>query len=101
MVYTMNSVVSFILSLVIQFIGFILKPIDSLIFSFGGKLGNVLGKVWEFITLICNNLIWVLDLLSIPVGLISIILLFFIFRGTLFLIIYGIKIFVKWWGTLW
>lgn len=97
----MSEIVNFVLGLVAQFVDFLLSPIEWLISGMGLEITNYLGKVWDFIALICQNLLWVMNALAIPPLLVGIILAYFIFRGTLFLIVYGVKVFMKWWGILW
>lgn len=88
------------LTLIISLINVILGPIDSLITSALPDLSNALTSVGSFLNICLTNIGWVISLTGLSSNVISIIVIYYVFKLTTPLLFYFIKLAISWYNRL-
>lgn len=97
MISTLGDVV---LNFVVSIINILLSPIDLLISSLLPDISNLLDYVNDFITLLIQNIAWVVDSFCLPQPIIVIITDYLIFKLTFPYLLWFIKLAIKWYNNL-
>lgn len=89
-----------LMRLVFVIINVITIPIDALLSAALPSLADAFGNVGEYLTIIGSGLGWAISVTGIPAGMIALIGYFFIFKLTIPLNLYFIKLAAKYWMTM-
>ena len=95
-----GKILSGIISLIISLVNLILSPIDNLITSALPDLSNALTSVGNFFTICLQSIGWVISLSGLSNSVISIIVVYFVFKLTAPLLFYFIKLAISWYDKL-
>lgn len=95
-----GKILSGIIGLIISLVNLILTPIDNLITSALPDLSNALTSVGNFLTLCLQSIGWVISLSGLSSSVISIIVVYFVFKLTAPLLFYLIKLAISWYDKL-
>lgn len=95
-----NKILIGIISLISSLVNVILSPIDSIITANLPGLSSALNSFSTFLGYISNGIGWVIDSFAIPSAVISLIVAYYIFKLTVPLLIYTIKLIIKWYDKL-
>ncbi len=95
-----NAIVKGIISLVISLVSILLYPIDALIDSLLPSLSNMISAVGTFLSICTSSIGWVLSCVGINGNIISLIVIFYTFKLTAPLLVYTIKLAIKWYDKL-
>ena len=87
-----NAIVKGIISLVISLVSILLYPIDALITSVLPDLSTMISSVGTFLGICTQSIGWVLSCLGINYSIISLIVLYYVFKLTAPLLVYTIKL---------
>lgn len=99
-----SDIVTFIFNIIISLVFFLIKillfPIDLLIQGVLPSLSSAFTAVGDFLTYIAQGLGWAISAAGIPYSAIALISTYYIFKLTLPLIMWGIKLAIKWYVAL-
>lgn len=95
-----NKLLIGIISLISSLVNVILSPIDTIITNNLPSLSNALDSFSTFLGYIGQGIGWVIDAFAIPTTLISLIASYYIFKLTVPLLMYTIKLIIKWYDKL-
>lgn len=95
-----NSILQGIMSLIINLVSILLKPIDSLISTVLPDLDSAFTAIGQFLGLCGNGLGWVVSLSGLSSECISLIVMYFIFKLTAPLLFSTIKLAISWYNKL-
>jgi hypothetical protein len=93
---TITSIFNIIMGIVFVLVKIVLLPIDLLIKNALPNLNDAFANVGEFITLIGSSLGWAISAAGIPYSVIALIGTYYIFKLTLPINIWVIKLAIKW-----
>lgn len=89
-----------IISLVFLLIKVILLPIDLIIQQFLPGISDAFTAVGEFLTLISSGLGWAISVSGIPYSAIALVATYLIFKLSFPIVMWGIKLAIKWYVAL-
>lgn len=89
-----------IIGTVLLLVKIILMPIDYIIAQFIPTLSDALTAIGQFLTLIASGLGWAISASGIPYFAIALVATYGIFRLTLPIQMYFVKLAIKWYTTL-
>lgn len=99
-----SDIVTFIFNIIISLVFFVIKilllPIDMLIQQFIPSLTDAFTAVGNFLSLIAEGLGWAISAAGIPYAAIALIATYWIFKLSFPIIIWGIKLAIKWYVAL-
>lgn len=95
-----NAIVKGIIKLVISLVSVLLYPIDALIDSVLPSLSNMISAVGTFLATCTQSIGWVLSCIGINGTIISLIVVYYTFKLTAPLLVYTIKLAIKWYDKL-
>lgn len=95
-----NRIIMGIISLISGLIGVILSPIDTLISSALPGLSNALTNFASLLNVVGQGIGWVISALAIPTEIISLIIAYWVFKLSVPVVVYTIKLVVKWYDKL-
>lgn len=95
-----NAIVKGIIKLIISLVSILLYPIDALIDSALPSLSNMISAVGTFLGICTSSIGWVLSCLGINGTIIGIIVVYYTFKLTAPLVVYAIKLAIKWYDKL-
>lgn len=93
---TISSIFNIIMGIVFVLVKLVLFPIDVLIKNALPGLNEALGNVGDFLTLVGSGLGWAISAAGIPYSVIALIGTYYIFKLTLPINIWVIKLAIKW-----
>lgn len=91
---------SLFMRLVFILINVITIPIDALIASVLPGLSDALGNVGDYLTIVTSSLGWAISVTAIPPPMIALIGFYYIFKLTVPLNLYMLKLAAKYWMTV-
>lgn len=95
-----NAIIKGVISLISTLIGVVLAPIDLLISSAIPQLDTALTSFATLLNVVGASIGWVISAFAIPTSVISLIVAYYIFKLTVPIVIYTIKLVVKWYDKL-
>lgn len=99
-----SDIVTFVFSVLMSLVFFVLKlillPIDLLIQGFLPGISDALTSVGEYLETVATYLGWAISASGIPSGAIILIALYFIFKLTVPIQIWAIKLAIKWYKAI-
>lgn len=95
-----NAILTGIIKLIVSLVSIILLPIDALITSLLPDLADALSSVGEFFQIISQSLGWVISATGISNKTILVIVIYYTFKLTAPLLVYMIKLAIKWYDKL-
>jgi len=95
-----NSIFVAIFNIVAFLIHLILLPIDALISTYIPSLDDAFTSIASYLTIIFTNMGWVLSITGIPSGIIALVVAYTIFKLTLPINVWFLKLAVGWWNKL-
>lgn len=95
-----NAIINGIMSLIISLVNIIMLPIDTLISSALPDLSNGINWINTFLNTCLTYIGWCIDFLCIPTDLINLVVLYLTFKLTYPLVVYTIKLAIKWYNAL-
>lgn len=100
MINLLNSFLQLILDFVINIVNFILLPIDLLINTFFPDFSNLINSITNALNVALNYIGWVIDSIGLDNITLVFIIDYLIFKLTIPLQAYVIKLAVKWYNNL-
>jgi len=95
-----TTIFNIVIALVLLLLKVILAPIDFLIAQALPQLDDAFNAVSYYITTILTNIGWFLSITGIPTAIIALVVAFWIFKLTVPLQIWLIKVAVSWYNAL-
>lgn len=95
-----NKIITGLISLVIQFVGVLLTPIDTLVASYLPSISSALIAIQNFLSYCISAIGWVISSLGIPSSVISLLITYYSFSLVVPLLVHGVKLAIKWYRTL-
>lgn len=95
-----ENLVNIILDFVIAMVDIILLPIDLLISSVLPSLSVAFSHISVFLNYVLSSVAWVLSCFGLSEFILSFIIAYYIFKLTYPLIVYSVKLAVKWYNAL-
>lgn len=95
-----NAILTGILKLIMGFVSLILTPIDALITQFLPGINQMFSFITGAFNIVGQFFGWIIDATLINTEVISFIILVFTFRLTVPLMVYAIKLAIRWYNTL-
>lgn len=95
-----NAILQGIISVITSLVNFIIAPIDNLIASALPSLDSAFSAIGSFLNLCVSAIGWVISLLGLNSNVISLIVIYYGFALSVPLVVYIIKLAVKWYNAL-
>jgi len=95
-----GAILNGIIKLILGLVALLLAPIDMLIASLLPDVSSAMGAVSSLFIYIGNSLGWALSFVAIPTELLSLVVLYYIFKLTVPLLVSTVKLALKWYDTL-
>lgn len=99
-----SDIVTFVFNLIISLVFFLIKllllPIDLIIQQFIPALSDAFTAVGNFLSLIASGLGWAISAVGVPYSAIALIATYYIFKLGFPIIMWGIKLAIKWYVAL-
>jgi len=95
-----NALLKGIMSLIISLVSLILAPIDAIILQFLPDISNALTGIGKMFALVSDYMGFAISLTGLSNETISLIVLFITFKLTVPMIIYTVKLAIKWYDKL-
>lgn len=95
-----NAIIKGIMNLIIGLVDVVLKPIDLLIIQFLPDLSNALGAISSMFNIGSQYAGFAVSVSGLSSETISLIILYYTFKLTVPLLVYTIKLAIKWYNAL-
>lgn len=95
-----NAIVKGIIKLIIGLVSILLYPIDTLIDSVLPSLSGMISSVVTFLSYCTQSIGWVLSCIGLDSQIIGVIVIYYTFKLTTPLLVYTIKLAIKWYDKL-
>ena len=95
-----NAILKGIFKLVISLVNILLTPIDSIITSALPSLATALTGIASFLGLVTSSIGWVLSVFGLSSECLSLIVVYFTFKLTVPVVVYAIKLAIRWYDKL-
>ena len=95
-----NAIITGIFKLITRLVGVVLLPIDALIETALPTLSGWINAAGTFIGYCTQSIGWVLSAIGISGNIITMIIAYYTFKLTLPLLVYTIKLAIKWYDKL-
>lgn len=95
-----QAILNGIFTLITSLVNLILYPIDALIETALPDLSNALTAISTFLSYVTTSIGWVLSCFGLSSSCLSLIVLYFTFKLTFPLVVYTIKLAIKWYDKL-
>lgn len=95
-----GKILSGIMNLIIGLINLLLYPIDALIETALPSLSSALSAVGSFFTVALQSIGWVISLTGISSSVISLVVAYYVFKLTVPMLFYLIKLVLAWYNRL-
>lgn len=95
-----KAIVKGVIKLMISLVSILLTPIDSLISQYLPQLDSLINYVNQFFTYVSQFLGWIIDASFISQEVLSFIVIYYTFKLTFWIILWGIKSAIKWYNAL-
>lgn len=95
-----RAIINGIFNLVVDLVGVLLSPIDTLITSALPGLASAINAVGSFLQICVSAIGWVLSCFGLSSSCLSLIVIYFTFKLTVPLLIHAFKIAIKWYHML-
>ena len=95
-----GKLLSGIINVIIALVNVVFAPIDSLINTYIPSLSSAFTAIGSFISMCVGFIGWVISLLGIPSELISLLIAYYTFKLTVPLLVYVVKLAIKWYNAL-
>lgn len=95
-----NAILQGIINVITTLVNFIIAPIDNLIATALPSLDSAFVAIGDFLNLCVSSIGWVISLLGLNSNVISLIVIYYGFALSVPLVVYVIKLAVKWYNAL-
>lgn len=95
-----NAILTGIFNVVISLVSVILSPIDNLIVSYLPDLSNGLSAIGQLFSTIGTSIGWAISLIGISSECIALIVTYYVFKLTVPMLFYLIKLALAWYNKL-
>ena len=95
-----NAILKGIFKLVISLVNILLTPIDAIITAALPSLATALTGIASFLTLITSSIGWVLSVFGLSSECLSLIVVYFTFKLSVPIVVYSIKLAIRWYDKL-
>lgn len=95
-----GKILSGIMSLIIGLINLLLYPIDALISTALPSLSSALSAVGSFLNVALQSIGWVISLTGISSNVISLVIAYYVFKLTVPMLFYLVKLVLSWYNRL-
>lgn len=95
-----NAILKGIFKLVIGLVNILLTPIDAIISAALPGLSTALTGIASFLSLITSSIGWVLSVFGLSSECLSLIVVYFTFKLSVPIVVYSIKLAIRWYDKL-
>ena len=95
-----QTILTALFSFISSLVSFILTPLDNFILSYLPGLSNAFTGIASFLNLCVRSIGWVLSAIGLSQTTIALLVAFFVFKLTVPLLIYAVKLALKWYHQL-
>jgi hypothetical protein len=92
----LGATIETVFSVIATLIKIIISPLDAIIMNLLPDVAKFTNYITDFLNLCLTSIGWVIDVLGIPTGLITIVISYFTFKYTLTFSVFIIKIILGW-----